>query len=113
MSTSGKSFSTRAGSIPRCRSFSSTKGRLSRTKFRSSMEGTTVSKRRRRMHAVGRLVLRGFALTQFHALYRGTSLHTIASGLLRAIEGLVSGKDHPLDFLVPSSWFSHADADGH
>ena len=61
----------------------------------------------------GRLVFRGFALTQFHALYRGTSLYAIASGLLRAIEGFVSGKDHPLDLLVPSSWFSHADADGH
>src|SRR5579859_280852 len=37
VSTSRKSFSTAAGSMPRWRSFSSTTGRFSRTKFRSSM----------------------------------------------------------------------------
>src|SRR5947208_1441634 len=50
-SISRKSFSTAAGSIPRCRSFSSTKGRFSRTKFRSSIESTNVSEKRRGMHA--------------------------------------------------------------
>ena len=42
VSTSRKSLRTAAGSMPRWRSFSSTKGRLSRTKFRSSM-GTPYS----------------------------------------------------------------------
>src|SRR5580658_36504 len=37
VSTSRKSLSTAAGSAPRWRSISSTRGRLSRTKFRSSM----------------------------------------------------------------------------
>src|SRR5437667_80427 len=50
-STSRKSFSTAAGSISRCRSFSSTKGRFSRTKFKSSIESTNVSEKRRGMHA--------------------------------------------------------------
>src|SRR5712671_1166039 len=51
VSTSRKSRRTAAGSRPRWRSFSSTKGKLSRTKFRSSMELDTVSETCRGMHA--------------------------------------------------------------
>src|SRR6266851_4027365 len=53
VSTSWKSFNTSPGSIPRSRSFSSTRGKLSRTKLRSSMGVNYCTQKRREVHVDG------------------------------------------------------------